>query len=162
MASPKTTPSIVTDPSQDSASEGAEIQQHFLECVRQGHSFRSAAEQAGIEADKPYIWQKSDEAFASALRVAEQVGTDLIEEEAYRRAVKGVEKPIYRGGEVVGHMADYSDAMLMFLLKARRPERYGGKASDKALDADALAERLNLKGARDGLKRKFASITAGR
>ena len=136
--------------------------QAFLNALSAGNSVRIAADAAGVAFDEPYKWRAADTTFAERWQRAEDAGTDLIEEEAYRRAVTGVEKPIYRGGEVVGHVADYSDSMLMFLLKSRRPERYGAKAGDGALDAEALAERLNLKGARDGLHRKFASITAGR
>lgn len=136
--------------------------QAFLNALSAGHSVRAAAEAAGAAFDEPHAWREGDRAFADRWQRAEDAGTDVIEDEAYRRAVTGVEKPIYRGGEVVGHVADYSDSMLMFLLKSRRPDRYGGKAGDGALDAAALAERLNLKGARDGLKRKFAAITTGR
>ncbi|MBO6505177.1 MAG: hypothetical protein JJ850_10340 [Kordiimonadaceae bacterium] len=133
----------------------------FLNALSAGHSVRAAAEAAGAAFDEPHNWRESDRAFADRWQRAEDAGTDVIEDEAYRRAVTGVEKPIYRGGEVVGHVADYSDSMLMFLLKSRRPDRYGGKAGDGALDAAALAERLNLKGARDGLKRKFIGWICG-
>lgn len=136
--------------------------QHFLDALAAGASVRAATEALGIKPDAPYRWRENDTDFAMRWRHAEEAGTDLIEEEAYRRAVTGVEKPVYRGGEVVGHVADFSDTMLMFLLKARRPDRYGAKAGDNTLDAQALAKRLNLKGARDALHTKFAQITTGR
>jgi hypothetical protein len=47
-----------------------------------------------------------------------------MEEEARRRAVEGTKKPIFYRGQVVGHIRDYSDVLLMFLLTAHRPERY--------------------------------------
>lgn len=128
-----------------------EDKQKFLEALAAGASVRSATASIGAKPDEPYRWREEDTEFALRWRHAEEAGTDLIEDEAYRRAVKGVEKPVYRGGEVVGHVADYSDTMLMFLLKARRPERYSAKAGDGPLDAETLAKRLNLKGARDAL-----------
>ena len=104
----------------------ADVQkQLFLNALTAGNSVRTAADAAGVTFDEPYKWRATDPAFAARWQHAEEAGTDLIEEEAYRRAVTGVEKPVYRGGEVVGHVADYSDSMLMFLLKSRRPERYG-------------------------------------
>ncbi len=139
-----------------------ELKQKFLDALAAGASVRSATAAIGARPDEPYHWREEDVDFALRWRHAEEAGTDLIEDEAYRRAVKGVEKPVYRGGEVVGHVADYSDTMLMFLLKARRPERYGTKAGDTNLDAEALAKRLNLKGARDALHQKFSQITSGR
>ncbi len=140
----------------------ADAKRRFLDMLASGASVRAATEALGIKSDAPYRWREDDTEFAVRWRHAEEAGTDLIEEEAYRRAVKGVEKPVYRGGEVVGHVADFSDTMLMFLLKARRPDRYGAKAGESTLDADALAKRLNLKGARDALYTKFAQITTGR
>ena len=50
-------------------------------------------------------------------------GIDLLEEEARRRAVDGVNKrPIYHRGVQVGEIAQYSDKLLIFLLERRRPE----------------------------------------
>lgn len=139
---------------QENLQEGEGAQQwepaktSFLDHIAAGQSVRAAAVAAGVKASLPYSWRKHDVVFAAAWSAAEEAGTDIIEEEAFRRAVKGVEKPVYRGGEVVGHIADYSDAMLMFLLKSRRPERYG--ASGKAANSKP-SEDLNLKGVRDAL-----------
>lgn len=131
----------------------------FLDHIAAGHSVRAAAVAVGVKPSVPYGWREHYPAFAADWAAAEEAGTDIIEEEAFRRAVTGVEKPVYRGGEVVGHVADYSDAMLMFLLKSRRPERYGATtkgAGNKTVDD------LNLEGARDALIRKFGAVAAGR
>lgn len=133
-------------------------QKSLLAGVAAGQTLRTAAERAGVYILDAHGWLK-DEMFAKAYAAAEAAGTDVIEEEAFRRAVKGVEKPVYRAGEVVGHVADYSDAMLMFLLKARRPDRYGpGKADKKGEDTASLAEQLNLKATRDAVLGKFLKI----
>lgn len=89
-------------------------QKSLLAGVAAGQTLRTAAERAGVYILDAHGWLK-DEVFAQAYATAEAAGTDVIEEEAFRRAVKGVEKPVYRAGEVVGHVADYSDAMLMFI-----------------------------------------------
>jgi len=68
------------------------------------------------------------------------------------RAVKGTKKPVFRGGEVVGHTTEFSDSMLMQLLKARKPEKYGG-AKDTAPTQD-----MDIEGARDELFRKFRAV----
>lgn len=130
----------------------------FLDHIAAGQSVRAAAVAAGMKPSLPYSWRKVDKAFAAAWAAAEEAGTDIIEEEAFRRAVTGVEKPVYRGGEVVGHVADYSDAMLMFLLKSRRPERYGAAAKGAA---GKPLEDLNLEGARDALISKFGAVATG-
>ena len=50
---------------------------------------------------------------------------DILEAEAHRRAVEGVEEPVgwYRG-KPGGTVRRYSDNLLMFLLKGVLPERY--------------------------------------
>ncbi len=129
----------------------------FLEHIAVGQSVRAAAAAIGVKPSLPYSWRTLDEGFSAAWSAAEEAGTDIIEEEAFRRAVTGVEKPVYRGGEIVGHVADYSDAMLMFLLKSRRPERYG--AAGKTTGSKTT-EDLNLEGARDALISKFGAVAS--
>jgi len=146
-------------------SEGTQVLEpvktQFLDHIAAGQSVRAAAAAIGINARLPYSWRKHDTTFAVAWSAAEEAGTDIIEEEAFRRAVKGVEKPVYRGGEVVGHVADYSDAMLIFLLKSRRPERYGTTGKNTTKDGSGkTVDDLNLEGARDALISKFGAVAA--
>ncbi len=61
----------------------------------------------------------------AALRQAEEAAADLIEREAIRRAVEGVQKPTgWYQGEPGGFVTEYSDVLTIFLLKGLRPERY--------------------------------------
>lgn len=48
-----------------------------------------------------------------------------LEEEAVRRALFGVAEPVFHQGRECGSKAKHSDALLIFLLKTLRPERYG-------------------------------------
>lgn len=41
------------------------------------------------------------------------------------RALHGVEKTVYYAGKNCGSVRQYSDALAMFLLRARRPQTYG-------------------------------------
>ena len=50
--------------------------------------------------------------------------TELMEVEAVRRGMVGVEKPVFQQGRQVGTIREYSDLLLMFMLKSRRPEVY--------------------------------------
>jgi hypothetical protein len=49
---------------------------------------------------------------------------DVLEAEAWRRAVDGVDRPIFQRGEQVGVERVYSDNLMVQLLKAHRPEKY--------------------------------------
>jgi hypothetical protein len=48
----------------------------------------------------------------------------VLEDEAVRRAYEGVEKPVCQMGKEVGVIREYSDTMLIFLLKGLRPAKY--------------------------------------
>ncbi len=71
-----------------------------------------------------YQWLKHDEAYAAAFAAAEEQAIEMLEEEARRRAHDGVTEDVYYLGKVVGHVQKYSDTLLIFLLKAARPEIY--------------------------------------
>jgi hypothetical protein len=48
-----------------------------------------------------------------------------IEEDAFKRSRHGVARPIFYKGEQVGEYRHYDERLTMFLLRARRPQRYG-------------------------------------
>ena len=134
--------------------QGKKRRDIFLSALAQGCTVTSAAQAAGVARTTVYEW-RADPDFETAWQAAEDAGVDILEQEAMRRACDGVEKPVYRGGEVVGHVTDYSDSMLMFLLKARRPEKFTDKKqaiSPPTFDAGEI---------RDALQRKFALAHAG-
>lgn len=84
---------------------------------------------AGIDRTTAYRWRERDKEFALWWDQALEMGTEILEREATRRAVRGVTKPIYQGGILVGAQQEYSDTLLIFLLKARKPEAYRDRAS---------------------------------
>lgn len=50
---------------------------------------------------------------------------EALESEAVRRALSGVAVPVFHQGRECGSTVKHSDQLLMFLLKALLPERYG-------------------------------------
>lgn len=101
----------------------------FLALLASACSISHAAREAGFSRKSWYALRQRDEGFAASWDDAIEEGADLLEDEARRRAVEGVEQPVYHGGEMVGTMRKYSDTLLMFLLNGRRPERYCQRAS---------------------------------
>jgi hypothetical protein len=83
-----------------------------------------AAKKAKIARKTAYAAREKDPQFKSEWDDALKTACDGMEEEARRRAVEGSKKPIYFNGKVVGHARDYSDVLLIFLLKAHHPEKY--------------------------------------
>ncbi len=101
------------------------IKRLFLEAYsRTGNLAEAARQTPQMDRRFHYKWLKNDEAYAEAFRAAEEQAIEMLELEARRRAHDGVEEPVYHLGKVVGHVRKYSDTLLIFLLKAARPEIY--------------------------------------
>lgn len=71
-----------------------------------------------------YEWREQEPDFAKAWDAALDRGSDALEDEAVRRAHDGVVKPVYQKGMRCGTIREYSDTLLIFMLKARRPKRF--------------------------------------
>ncbi len=101
------------------------LKKKFLEAFREHGNVTWASRQAGLPyRTVVYEWQEHDNEFAAAFRDAEIEATEVMEAEGHRRGFLGVEKPIFHQGVIVGHVQEYSDNLLMFMLKARNPEKY--------------------------------------
>lgn len=74
--------------------------------------------------------RKEDEDFAEAWDLAVHAAADMLEAEAHRRAVDGTMEPVFYKGEVVGHKVNYSDALLLAMLRAARPDKYNRGGGD--------------------------------
>lgn len=97
----------------------------FLQILSETGQITRAAHAAGY-ADSSYLRKlyKNDEAFAEAWEEAITAASDVLESEAVRRAVDGINEPVYYQGELVDVNTKYSDGLLQFLLKGAKPEVY--------------------------------------
>ena len=79
-------------------------------------------EVANVGRSTHYRWLQQDPEYRKAVDIAKEEAADNLEAEAYRRAVEGVEKPVgWYKGKPGGYAREYSDVLLMFLLKAQPP-----------------------------------------
>jgi hypothetical protein len=124
----------------------------FLEVLRAGGSIEKACQTAGFSRASAFAWKSKHPKFAERWSAAIEAGTDLIEDEATRRAIEGVQRPIYQGGKLVGFELVFSDRLIELLLKARRPSKYREHASlefhgsiDGQAEASSAYERLAKK-----------------
>lgn len=99
-------------------------QEAFLAALAQRGNVSEACQAAGIGRRTVYQWRDADKDFAAAWDGALDEAADTMEREAFRRAVEGTEKPVFQQGQEVGRIREYSDTLLIFLLKAARPEKY--------------------------------------
>jgi hypothetical protein len=63
--------------------------------------------------------------FGRAWEAALDYSLYRIEKEAHARARRGVARPIFHKGEQVGEWRYFDQRLTMFLLRSRRPQRYG-------------------------------------
>lgn len=122
----------------------------FLNAFAQYGGILRAEEHSGVTRQSHYHWLKEDPEYAKAFKEAFEMAGDMLENEAFRRAHDGVAKPVYQGKKLVGHVQEYSDTLLIFLLKGLRPEKYRDRlqvdvtgylrqmASENGLDADEV------------------------
>ena len=89
-----------------------------------GATFGAAAAAVGAHRRTIIKWPDRDEEFAERWNDAVEQGIDRLEAEAIRRAVDGVDRPVFFQGRIVGYAKEYSDALLKFLLEAKRPAVY--------------------------------------
>lgn len=101
----------------------SERQEKFLEAFRHLGRVDKAAERAGIDRTTVYAWCKVPE-FDERFEAARRESMLVLEDEATRRAVEGVDEPVFYLGAECGMVRKYSDTLLIFLLKGGKPERY--------------------------------------
>jgi hypothetical protein len=101
----------------------AKRQALFLEAYALDGTIMHAAKRAGINRKTHFRWMKEAE-YAQRFLAAQEEAADLLEREARRRALVGVDEPVFYKGVQCGAVRKYSDVLLIFLLKGLRPEKY--------------------------------------
>lgn len=112
---------------------------------------QAAADAAGCSRNGIGRWRRDNPDFAIAWQNARDTIADIHEDELHRRAVTGIDEPIFYKGENVATVKRYSDGLLMFALKGLRPTRYrdttrmemaGDSAPPEDMDDTQAAARL--------------------
>lgn len=96
----------------------------WLEAFEEHGTVVEACRQTGMVRSTVYRWRQDDKSFEVAWADIEEATTERMEREAYRRAVEGVVEPLVSAGKLVTDVRKFSDTLLIFMLKSRRPERY--------------------------------------
>lgn len=96
----------------------------FLEAFKDSGLVSEACRVSKVSRTTAYTERQRNEAFALAWADIEEETTEEMEREAIRRGSKGFDRPVFQGGKQVGTITEYSDALLQFMLRGRRPEKY--------------------------------------
>lgn len=106
----------------------------FIRVLCETGNVTESARAIGVQPQVMYRIKDRDEEFREAWDLALDEGTDALEAEARRRAVEGVDRPIYQRGELVGYERQYSDQLLIRLLEAHKPEKYRHRAEQRLVE----------------------------
>lgn len=115
--------------------------QIYLRTLAKTGTLTHACRAAKISPHRVYQWREVDGAFLVAEKEAKDTFADELEMEATRRAWHGVLRPVFQGGVRVGYIRQHSDRLLIFMLRALRPEKYRERF-DFGFQAREAAEQL--------------------
>jgi len=100
----------------------------FLKRLEEYGSVTDAAKLSKVPRRTIYNWLEptatTHAEFRAQYKISVKIGVQALEDEAKRRAFKGVNEPLMHLGKKVGTVKKYSDTLLIFLLKAHDPEKY--------------------------------------
>jgi hypothetical protein len=106
---------------------------------------------AGCDRTSHYLWLGKYPDYAAEFETARVQVAGLLEDEAVRRAYQGTAKPVSIGGKLV-MLHEFSDSLLMFLLKARNRKVFGEVNSHRLVDEQGNDRTFTL----DDLDRMIA------
>ncbi len=137
---PSEPPEALAAPRQPARLWTLRVRTAFLDALAELGQVRAAARAAGISSQRVYRERQKCPEFAKDWSEAMDRALDALEEMLLDRAMNGVEKQVYYGGKSCGSVRQYSDALAMFLLRARRPETYGRAATGEAAPTLSAAD----------------------
>lgn len=118
----------------------AKWEKAFLTYLSATGNVSNAALRSGIERSTAYRLYESAPDFAEAWDVALEVACDALELEARRRAFLGTEKTVFYKGQDCGRVREYSDTLMITLLKAHRPGKF--RERTESVNVNLTAEEL--------------------
>jgi hypothetical protein len=118
----------------DTAIQQKDRQERFLAAFELSGNVKQACHAARIHRQTHYYWLREDPTYAKRYEMARQLAAQSLEDEAVRRAMEGVRRPVlYQGQQVVTfedgirkplYEHEYSDTLLAMLLRAANPARF--------------------------------------
>lgn len=124
------------------------VMRAILEGYRNTGTIVGGCKEAGVSRQLHDLWMAKRPEYKEAFEAVKQEYVDSLLAEATRRARDGVEKGVWFQGVRVGKERQYSDNLLMFLIKGKMPEYRdhnvisgpdGGPVQIQAVRQEALA-----------------------
>ncbi len=104
-----------------------ERQYAFIEALAESGCVDEACRRVGMSDTSAYDLRlhPGGAQFRRAWEVALDYSLHFVEQGVFSRSRHGVPRPIFYKGEQVGEWRHYDERLTMFLLRTRRPDRYG-------------------------------------
>ena len=116
-------------------------QRRFIETLAATGSVTQAALEVGMSTVSAYRLRNAPDGgpFATAWEIAVRAAGRRLTDIAMDRVIHGAEEPVFdRDGNRVGRRVKYNDRLLMFMLRALQPDRYGQSQRHDRAAGDAL------------------------
>lgn len=118
-------------------------QRAFLSAYRQTCNVSRACQVAKVGRSSHYRWLEQDPQYREAVALAKREVADTLEGEAIRRAFEGVQVPVgWHKGQPGAYITQYSDRLLIFLLKGAFPEKYADRRERRGTLANIDVTKL--------------------
>jgi hypothetical protein len=101
-----------------------EKKEQLCKAIRDTGNISKACDICCVSRRGAYDAKEADTEFSKEWEEAVEESIELMEAEARRRAFEGVLEPVFYQGEECGTIRKYSDTLLMFILKAKKPKEY--------------------------------------
>jgi phosphatidylserine/phosphatidylglycerophosphate/cardiolipin synthase-like enzyme len=104
-----------------------ERQRKFIAALAASGVVTDAARAAGATAEAFYHLRNRPgaEEFRAAWDAAVDRGIARVESAAIGRAINGVDRMVVSAGQLMGYDRSFNESLVMFILRSRRPDRYG-------------------------------------
>ena len=119
----------------------------FFETLAETGVTRKACRKAGVSVFAVHYHSYKSPLFALRMKICRELGAEALEAEAFRRAVDGIKRDIFWQGGVCGTETVYSDALLMFLLKGSKPEKYKDRVASENINLNTDVKANDAKDA---------------
>lgn len=116
----------------------------LFQALAEGKMLREALAITGYGRSAVYRWRAEDEEFDARWKAAIDEAVELMEAEADRRAIEGVDEPVFYKGYECGYVRKFSDTLLIFRLKALAPEKYKERVENTGKDGRPIEYNVNI------------------
>jgi hypothetical protein len=96
----------------------------FLRVLEKSGRMNAAAEASGMSIGAVVRRMETNPEFCALVEKAKSYRKELLIDEALRRAVTGVDEPVFYMGAICGYKTNYSDSLLAKLMDAYDPEKF--------------------------------------